>query len=206
MMIVVLKHHCKVNIGDKETGEVIGIEKIDSKFINAIKRNLAFRKSNPENLFIVSADDEKIKEYFQSYIEKLKFKKRPEKFVGICNKRLEEICYREDSVIPLHLCQSLSINIFNMRSAIRNNDEEFKKELYDERKQIYKDAKTLFNIDMTYLNHLTWEEYKHTITNYKFLEFKKYVHECEECECKFENYAKKDLLCDACLDEYFDEI
>lgn len=89
------------------------------------------------------------------------------KIVGVHSKAMRDYCYKEGSVVPHHLAQALSANMSNMQNAVENCDKDWARELQNERFYLYIEARKLFGLNMSQMNWLLWEEFKHEITDFK---------------------------------------
>jgi hypothetical protein len=87
--------------------------------------------------------------------------------VGVFNERLKNYCYSVNDIRPLHIAQSLACTIHNLEYAIENNDQDWKKELEKDRKELYKEAKEKFGLTMYQVNWFTWYSNMSSLTNFK---------------------------------------
>lgn len=210
-----MKETIKVMIADMNGGECASISEINSESIKCLKQWISrvIRYSRETVDFeVINTDEGKIKQYFEDYI-KYHIKKEHDYntkmiVVGVQNINLVEVCLLNDDIRPLHICQSISCNISNFKTAIREGNKEWQKELLKEKHELYIEAFRDFNLNMSEVNQLMWGEYYHEITDHKFVdyEFKKRFTKtkiCEDCGGKYKTTLNI-KYCDPCSEDIFD--
>lgn len=163
----------KVVVGCKITGECASIQSFTGYSIKALKNWMSSHKKHWEDesdLYVIEGSTW-IKMYFQDHINRINRDPYPSGFnvVGVASQRIIDLCMFYKKIRPLHICQEIAFNIANTESAIKQGDQEWAEELQSERVKFYKEAKQDYNLNMTKVNDLTWEEFDHVINNYKFI-------------------------------------
>ena len=162
----------KVIIACLVTGYCASVSKVDGYYIKSLKNWMSsHRKEWNDVEFKVVHGSRKMKILFQEHANRIDRNEEHFDFrvVGVNSKRIVDLCMLHKKIRPLHICQEIAFNIHNTEVAVRDNDRELVEEYQSERLKLYVEACRDWNLNMTQLNDLIWEEFDHIINDYKFL-------------------------------------